>query len=73
MSNVKDQFYDGWSGTTFNGVHHRKSSWGELMTRGGFSQTGPSGNTFSYLFEGPDGPVWSYYNISSCNYKALQK
>lgn len=73
MSNVKDQFYDGWSGTTFNGLHHCKSNWGDLMTRGGFSQTIPSGTTFFYPFEGPEGSAWSYYNVSSCNDKELQK
>ena len=73
MSNVNDKFYDGWSDTKFSGVHHCKSSWGDLMTRGGFSRTAPSGRTFFHPFEGPEGPTWSYYNVSSCNDKELQK
>jgi hypothetical protein len=73
MWNAKDKFYDGWSGTTFNGVHHCKSEWGDLMTRGGFSRTAPSGRTFFHPFEGPDGPAWSHYYISSCNDNELQK
>jgi hypothetical protein len=73
MSNVKDKFYDGWSGTTFNSVHNCMSNWGDLMTRGGFSQTTPSGRTFFYPFEGPDGSAWSYYHVSSCNDNEGQK
>ena len=73
MWNANDKSYDGWSGTTYNGVHHCKSSWGDLMTRGGFSQTNELGRTFFYSFEGPDGPAWSHYNVSSCNDKDMQK
>jgi len=71
--NANDKSYDGWSDTTFKGVHHCKSNWGDLMTRGGLSRTTPWGNTWVHPFEGPDGSMWSYYNVSSCNDKELQK
>lgn len=73
VSNVKDKSYDGWSGMTFGGLNHCKSNWGDLMTRGGFSQTGPGGNTFFYPFGGPDGPAWGSYSVSSCNVNGMEK
>ena len=73
MWTVKDKFSDGWSGATLNGVHHCKSNWGDLMTRGGFSVTNPSGSTFFYEFDGPNGPAWSNYQLSSCNDNEVQK
>jgi hypothetical protein len=73
--NYKNYHYDGWSGSDWkeHGVNHCKSSWGDLMTRGGLSVTNPSGSTFFYEFDGPDGAAWSYYNVSSCNEKNMQK
>ena len=71
--NQKDKGYDGWSETTYHGVHHCNSRWGELMTSGGWSVTTESGRTFFYEFEGPYGPMWSFYNISGCNDKDIQK
>ena len=73
IGNQNDKFYDGWSDTTYKGVHHCKSSWGELMTSGGFTRTSPSGRVFHHPFEGPDGAAWSYYYMSSCNDKDMQK
>ena len=71
--NEKSKSYDGWSETTFHGVHHCNSRWGELMTSGGWSVSTPNGRTFFYGFEGPYGPMWSYFNVSSCNDKDMQK
>ncbi len=73
MWNVKDKYYDGWSGMTSHGVHQCRNSWGDMMTRGGFSTTSPSGMVRSYEFEGPDGPAWGSYNVSSCNDNDVQK
>lgn len=73
MWNVKDKFYDGWSGMTFNGLHHCKSTWGDMMTRGGFTTISPSGATRSYEFDGPNGPAWGSYNVSSCNDNEIQQ
>jgi hypothetical protein len=71
----KDYHYDGWSGTDWkaHGVHHCKSSWGDIMMSGGWSVTTESGRTFFYEFQGPNGPMWSFYNHSSCNDKDQQK
>lgn len=73
--NYKNYHYDGWSGTDWkdHGVNHCKSSWGDLMTRGGFSRTAPSGRIFFHPFEGPEESAWSYYHVSSCNDKYMQK
>lgn len=71
--NQKDKSYDGWSETTYQGVHHCNSRWGDLMTSGGWSVTTPGDRTFFYAFEGPQGPMWSFYNISGCNDKDKQK
>jgi len=73
MWNQKDKFYDGWSGTTVNGVHHCKSTWGDMMMSGGFTTISPSGSTRFNEFNGPDGPAWSNYTISSCNDNEVQK
>lgn len=73
MWNQKDTYYDGWSGITSKGVHHCNNKWGDMMTRGGFTVTGPTGRVRFYAFEGPDSPVWSYFNVSSCNDNDMQK
>lgn len=71
--NQNDTFYDGWSETTYKGVHHCNSRWGELMASGGWSVTTPTGRTFSYPFDGPFGNAWSFFNVNSCNDKDMQK
>lgn len=72
MSNQKDTYFDGWSGTTTKYVNHCKFDWGDMMNRGGFTITSPVRTNF-YPFEGPDGPAWSYYNVSSCNTNDMQR
>ena len=67
ISNQKDSFYDGGSGTTSRRNYNCKWNWGDMMTRGGFSI-----NTRFYAFEGPDAPTWSFYQVSSCNEKEAQ-
>ncbi len=61
-SNNKGSFHNGWSNMTSSYVNHCKNTWGDLMTRGGFSI-----NTRFYAFEGTEGSTWSAYWISSCN------
>lgn len=73
MWNQNDTYYDGSSGMTSQGVHHCKGKWGDMMTHGGFSTTGPSGRTSFYEFDGPDGAAWSSYNVSSCNDNEVQR
>jgi hypothetical protein len=60
--------YDGGSGIATKTVDHCKYSWGDAMQTGGFSI-----NERSYAFEGPNGPVWSSYNLSSCNTNSKQQ
>lgn len=67
ISNHNDKFYDGWSDTTHNTVNHCKMNWGDMMTRGGFATTSEQFGTRFWAFEGPDGPSWSFYHVSSCN------
>lgn len=62
ISNQKNSYHDGWSGTITNTVGQCKYKWGEFMRAGGFSI-----NQRSFAFEGPGGPAWSYYSLSSCN------
>jgi hypothetical protein len=62
MSNQRNSYYDGWSGVTTNTIDHCKYSWGDMMRAGGFSI-----NQRSFAFEGPGGPSWSFYSLSSCN------
>lgn len=71
----KSSLYDGWTGTETieHGVHHCDSRWGEMMTSGGFTTISPTGAVRSYAFEGPDGPTWSSFNVSSCNDNFMQK
>jgi hypothetical protein len=73
--NFKTSHYDGWSGTDWkeHGVNHCKSRWGDMMTSGGFTTIGVAGRVRSFEFNGPDGPTWSSYNVSSCNDKYIQK
>ena len=69
----KDTYYDGWSGTTTKGVHHCKSTWGDMMTSGGFTTIGVTGWTRFYEFNGPDGPGFGSFNVFNCNDKDMQK
>jgi hypothetical protein len=73
MWNSKDEYYDGWSGMTSKGVHLCRSAWGDMMTRGWFSTTSPTGRTAVYEFSGPDGATWSFFNVFSCNANQIQK
>ncbi|MDH3431844.1 MAG: hypothetical protein OEQ14_17735 [Gammaproteobacteria bacterium] len=72
MWNQKDTYFDGWSGMTSSALHRCKGTWGDMMTRGGFTLTTPLRTRF-YAFEGPDGPAWSSYNVSSCNDNEIQR
>jgi hypothetical protein len=63
-----NSYYDGLSAVATKTVDHCKYSWGDAMKTGGFSI-----NERSYAFEGPYGPVWSFYNISSCNTNTKQQ
>lgn len=67
-SNQKNSYYDGWSGVTTNTVEHCKNSWGDAMRAGGFSI-----NTRSWAFEGPDGPAWGFFGLSTCNSNNAQQ
>ena len=68
MWNQKDSYHDGWSGATSTAIYQCQGKWGDMMTRGGFSI-----NNRFYAFEGPDGPTWSSYNVSSCNDHSVQR
>lgn len=67
-SNQRNSYYDGWSGVTTKTVDNCKYSWGDAMQAGGFSI-----NQRSYAFEGPYGPAWSNYYLSSCNSNTNQR
>lgn len=54
--------YDGWSDTISASSVHCNQRWGEMMRSGGFSI-----NSRSWVFEGPEGPVWSNFSTNSCN------
>lgn len=60
--------YDGWSDSTSKYMQHCEQRWGDAMQSGGFS-TGIR----SFQFEGPEGPAWSNYNLSSCNDHNMQR
>ena len=62
ISNQKNSNFDGWSEVTTNTNEHCKYSWGDAMRAGGFSI-----NARSWAFEGPYGPAWGGFNLSSCN------
>lgn len=62
ISNQKSSYFDGWSGVTMKTVQHCKYTWGDGMRAGGFSI-----NARSWAFQGPGGPAWGSFNLSSCN------
>ena len=68
LSNQKNTYYDGWSGTTTKNVEHCRYLSGDWMRAGGFSI-----NARSWAFEGPDGPAWSGFSLSSCNSNNKQR
>ena len=68
MSNQRNSYFDGWSGVITNTVEHCKNSWADAMRAGGFSI-----NARSWAFDGPDGPAWGNFSLSSCNLNNSQR
>lgn len=68
ISNQKSSGFEGWSGITTNSVTQCKNLWGDAMSAGGFSV-----NARSWTFEGPYGPAWGSFSLSSCNTNNTQR
>jgi len=66
--NQKDTIYDGGTDTTSTVARHCNYSWGDMMRSGGFTI-----GIRSFAFEGPEGPAYSNYSISSCNDRDMQR
>lgn len=73
QSKYKSTYYDGWSNTTDQYMTLCKEKHGDQMKQGGWSVTRADGRTFFRDFNGPDGPMFGYYQVSSCNRNNARK
>jgi len=66
--NRRESYYDPWSQTTRDIKQHCNESWGDMMSKGGFSVSGeaPHSQT-THIFEGYDPTGWSSFNVMRCN------